>query len=90
MALRDDEQQAVFLKWLGEHGPSVMKVARAYTLTSEDCQDLAQEILPRGHWAVRGEKYAVDDQTNNTPLIASCGRSAARVWPPKAQSSSVA
>jgi RNA polymerase sigma-70 factor (ECF subfamily) len=45
MALQDDEQKAVFTKWLGEHGSSVMKVARAYTLTSEDCQDLAQEIL---------------------------------------------
>jgi RNA polymerase sigma-70 factor (ECF subfamily) len=33
------------MKWLGEHGASVMKVARAYTLTSEECQDLAQEIL---------------------------------------------
>jgi len=33
------------MNWLGEHGASVMKVARAYTLTSEECQDLAQEIL---------------------------------------------
>jgi RNA polymerase sigma-70 factor (ECF subfamily) len=33
------------MTWLGEHGSSVMKVARAYTLTSDDCQDLAQEIL---------------------------------------------
>src|SRR5436190_599364 len=33
------------MTWLGEHGSSVMKVARAYTLTSEECQDLAQEIL---------------------------------------------
>src|SRR4051812_40833622 len=33
------------MSWLGEHGSSVMKVARAYTLTSEECQDLAQEIL---------------------------------------------
>lgn len=33
------------MNWLGEHGSSVMKVARAYTLTSEECQDLAQEIL---------------------------------------------
>ena len=36
---------ALFMTWLGEHGSSVMKVARAYTLTSEECQDLAQEIL---------------------------------------------
>jgi RNA polymerase sigma-70 factor (ECF subfamily) len=33
------------MSWLGEHGAAVMKVARAYTLTSDDCQDLAQEIL---------------------------------------------
>jgi RNA polymerase sigma-70 factor (ECF subfamily) len=33
------------MTWLGEHGSSVMKVARAYTLTNDDCQDLAQEIL---------------------------------------------
>jgi RNA polymerase sigma-70 factor (ECF subfamily) len=33
------------MNWLSEHGSSVMKVARAYTLTSEECQDLAQEIL---------------------------------------------
>jgi len=33
------------MNWLDEHASSVMKVARAYTLTSEECQDLAQEIL---------------------------------------------
>lgn len=33
------------MTWLGEHGSSVLKVARAYTLTSDECQDLAQEIL---------------------------------------------
>jgi len=33
------------MKWLDEHGASVMKVARAYTVTNEECQDLAQEIL---------------------------------------------
>jgi len=33
------------MTWLGEHGASVTRVARAYTLTSEECQDLAQEIL---------------------------------------------
>ncbi len=41
----DEDQKSVFMTWLGEHGASVMKVARAYTLTSEECQDLAQEIL---------------------------------------------
>jgi RNA polymerase sigma-70 factor, ECF subfamily len=33
------------MNWLEDHGSSVMKVARAYTLTSDECQDLAQEIL---------------------------------------------
>jgi RNA polymerase sigma-70 factor (ECF subfamily) len=44
-ALVDEDQQSLFMKWLGDHGASVVKVARAYTLTSDDCQDLAQEIL---------------------------------------------
>jgi len=44
-ALLDEDQKSLFMSWLGEHGSSVMKVARAYTLTSEECQDLAQEIL---------------------------------------------
>jgi RNA polymerase sigma-70 factor (ECF subfamily) len=43
--LLDEDQESLFMTWLGEHGSSVMKVARAYTLTSEECQDLAQEIL---------------------------------------------
>lgn len=43
--LLDEDQKALFLRWLDEHGASVLKVARAYTLTSEECQDLAQEIL---------------------------------------------
>ena len=43
--MHDDDHKALFLAWLDEHGSSVLKVARAYTLTSEDCQDLAQEIL---------------------------------------------
>lgn len=33
------------MNWLDEHGSAVVKVARAYTLTSEERQDLAQEIL---------------------------------------------
>jgi len=41
----DSESKSIFLKWLDEHGSSIMKIARAYTLTSDDCQDLAQEIL---------------------------------------------
>ncbi len=44
-ALLDEDHKSLFMTWLGEHGSSVMKVARAYTLTSDECQDLAQEIL---------------------------------------------
>jgi RNA polymerase sigma-70 factor, ECF subfamily len=43
--LRDEDQKSLFLNWLDEHGSSVVKVARAYTLTSDESQDLAQEIL---------------------------------------------
>lgn len=43
--MHDEDQKSLFMNWLSEHGSSVMKVARAYTLTSEECQDLAQEIL---------------------------------------------
>jgi len=43
--LREDDHQSLFLAWLHEHGSAVIKVARAYTLTSDECQDLAQEIL---------------------------------------------
>lgn len=41
----EEDPKSVFMTWLGEHGSSVIKVARAYTLTSDECQDLAQEIL---------------------------------------------
>ena len=41
----DEDQQSLFMTWLDAHGASVVKVARAYTLTHEECQDLAQEIL---------------------------------------------
>ncbi|HET6879625.1 MAG TPA: RNA polymerase sigma factor [Pirellulales bacterium] len=41
----NEDQKSVFMTWLGEHGSSVVKVARAYTLSNEECQDLAQEIL---------------------------------------------
>jgi RNA polymerase sigma-70 factor (ECF subfamily) len=43
--LPNENLESVFKSWLIEHGGSVLKVARAYTLTTEDCQDLAQEIL---------------------------------------------
>ena len=41
----DEDQQSLFMTWLDAHGASVVKVARAYTLTHEECQDLTQEIL---------------------------------------------
>ncbi|MCA9091186.1 MAG: RNA polymerase sigma factor [Planctomycetaceae bacterium] len=40
-----DDHQSLFTKWFEEHRSSVVKVARAYTLTADECQDLAQEIL---------------------------------------------
>ena len=43
----EEDHKSLFMTWLGEHGSSVVKVARAYTLTSDECQDLAQEILLR-------------------------------------------
>jgi RNA polymerase sigma-70 factor, ECF subfamily len=43
--LGDENQKTLFITWLEEHGSSVMKVARAYTITDDECQDLAQEIL---------------------------------------------
>jgi len=45
--LLEEDHKSLFMTWLGEHGSSVVKVARAYTLTSDECQDLAQEILLR-------------------------------------------
>ena len=39
------DPESLFKSWLAEHGGAVLKVARAYTLTAEDCRDLAQEIL---------------------------------------------
>jgi len=41
----DEPPEVLFQRWLGKHGDTVLKVARAYTLNKEDCQDLAQEIL---------------------------------------------
>ena len=41
----DTDRETLFRAWLAEHGGAIMKVARAYTLAAEDCQDLIQEIL---------------------------------------------
>jgi RNA polymerase sigma-70 factor (ECF subfamily) len=39
------DPESLFKAWIAEHGGAVLKVARAYTLTAEDCRDLVQEIL---------------------------------------------
>lgn len=41
----EEDQQSLFTDWLHEHRSAVIKVARAYTLSHDECQDLAQEIL---------------------------------------------
>ncbi len=41
----EEDHKAVFTNWLEEHSSAVIKVARAYTLTMDERQDLAQEIL---------------------------------------------
>jgi RNA polymerase sigma-70 factor, ECF subfamily len=43
--LLNENPESLFKSWLTEHGGAILKVARAYTLTTEDCQDLVQEIL---------------------------------------------
>jgi RNA polymerase sigma-70 factor (ECF subfamily) len=43
--LHQETPTAIFQNWLRDHSAAVLKIARAYTLTSADCQDLAQEIL---------------------------------------------
>ena len=37
--------EALFKIWLREYSGIVLKIARAYTLTADECEDLAQEIL---------------------------------------------
>jgi len=43
--LLNENPESLFKSWLTQHGAAVLKVARAYTLTADDCQDLVQEIL---------------------------------------------
>jgi RNA polymerase sigma-70 factor, ECF subfamily len=43
--LLNDDVKSLFQRWLMEQGGAVFKVARAYTHTAEDAQDLVQEIL---------------------------------------------
>jgi RNA polymerase sigma-70 factor (ECF subfamily) len=43
--LPEQTPAALFQNWLRDHSAAVVKIARAYTHSSADCQDLAQEIL---------------------------------------------
>jgi RNA polymerase sigma-70 factor, ECF subfamily len=43
--LLNEDPESLFKSWLTEHRGAILKVARAYTLTTEDCQDLVQEVL---------------------------------------------
>jgi RNA polymerase sigma-70 factor (ECF subfamily) len=43
--LPDEDLESLFKTWLAEYEGALLKVARAYTFTNEDCQDLVQEIL---------------------------------------------
>jgi RNA polymerase sigma-70 factor (ECF subfamily) len=43
--LPNENLESLFKSWLIEHDGAILKVARAYTRATEDCQDLAQEIL---------------------------------------------
>lgn len=43
--MSDETPETQFRRWLENHQRAVFKVARAYTLTVEDYQDLVQEIL---------------------------------------------
>jgi RNA polymerase sigma-70 factor, ECF subfamily len=40
-----ESPETLFKTWLHEYGGTVLKVARAYTLTAEEREDLAQDIL---------------------------------------------
>lgn len=40
-----EEQKTLFCRWLNDHAGLVMKVVRAFTVTSQDAEDLMQEIL---------------------------------------------
>jgi RNA polymerase sigma-70 factor (ECF subfamily) len=41
----ESKPEELFKDWLQEHGGTILKIARAYTLTAEDRQDLVQEVL---------------------------------------------
>nr|WP_255712538.1 RNA polymerase sigma factor [Rhodopirellula sp. JC740] len=41
----EEDAKSIFVDWLEKHQASIVQVARAYTLSSDESQDLAQEIL---------------------------------------------
>lgn len=43
--MRAESLESAFSDWVRQHGGTILKVARAYTRTSEDRDDLVQEIL---------------------------------------------
>lgn len=43
--MNEAEAKSIFEDWLQEHGGLILKVARAYTNSAEDREDLVQEIL---------------------------------------------
>ena len=43
--MNEEDPETLYKAWLRDYGGIVVKVARAYTRTAEDCEDLAQDIL---------------------------------------------
>jgi RNA polymerase sigma-70 factor (ECF subfamily) len=43
--VKEEQQQQIFKEWLTSHKALIFKIVRAYTLTSEDQDDLFQEII---------------------------------------------
>ncbi len=43
--MNEDEHTAIFRKWVEQYTNLMARVARAYTHTEQDCEDLIQEIL---------------------------------------------
>ncbi|MEM9365388.1 MAG: RNA polymerase sigma factor [Planctomycetota bacterium] len=41
----ENDHESLFTDWLREYSAQVIKVARAYTWSKDECEDLAQEIL---------------------------------------------
>lgn len=61
--MAEEDQKTLFLRWLDDHSASVLKVARAYTLTDEEQQDLAQEILLQAWRSLPNYKHKANAST---------------------------